>query len=286
MRLTAVWILLAGVVSAQTPEELRAVVQRLGREADSFERSAHRVVAIETLRQTVPDGVRTGRGPRGITTALPGYTREIVSEYGFVSLDEPGGSLKEIRRVLTIDGLRWNKGGKINLGSLADQLTAATADSKRRQLERFEEHGLEGFATDFGQLILLFARGNTTNYEFVLDKLENEAVEPTAIYTYRQLDGPQALTIFEGKQVIRQRLEGRLWVRARDRMPVKLSLDSTRSMNGVAIRDSAEVFYDAQTFDFLYPWRVVHRQFVDGREVVKDEFEYTKMREVFRGSAR
>jgi hypothetical protein len=194
--------------------------------------------------------------------------------------------LKEVRNVLTIDGLRWNKAGKKNLGSLAEQLTAATADTKRRQLERFEEHGLEGFATDFGQLILLFARGGTMNYEFVLDKVENEAVEPTAIYSFRQLNGPQAFTIYEGKQVIRQRLEGQVWVRARDRMPVKVSLESTRTVNAAAVRDTAEVFYDAQTFDFLYPWRVVHRQFVDGREVVKDEFEYTKLREMFPRSRR
>jgi hypothetical protein len=282
----AVSLILAGVVPAQSAEELRAVIDRLGREADRFERAAHRVMAIETLRQTVPDGVRVGRGPRGIQTALPGYTREIVSEYGFISLDEPGGSLKEVRNVLTIDGQRWNKPGRKNLGSLAEQLTAATSDAKRRQLERFEEHGLEGFATDFGQLILLFARGNTTNYEFVLDKVDDEAVERTAIYNYRQLDGPQALTIYEGKEVIRQRLEGKIWIRARDRMPVKISLDSTRSLNGSAVRDTAEVFYDAQSFEFLYPWRVVHRQFVDGREVVKDEFEYGKLRELFPRSSR
>ena len=88
-------LLLSGIsIVAQTTADHQAVFLQLGREADQFERSAHRVVGRERLKQTVPDGVRMGTGMRGIETRLPGYTREMISQYGFVSMDEPGGAIQ------------------------------------------------------------------------------------------------------------------------------------------------------------------------------------------------
>src|SRR6185436_13626241 len=128
------WILsaafLAASATAQTPEALRAVIERLGKEADLFDKRAHRVTGIETLRQTLPRGSRISKGKRGVETVLPEQTREIVSEYGFISLDEPGGWLKEIRMVLSIDGLTWKKGNK-NLDGLARTLSASDDKKKR-----------------------------------------------------------------------------------------------------------------------------------------------------------
>src|SRR5262245_44837145 len=141
---------------AQTPEDLRAVIQRLGREADLFDKSAHRVAGIETLRQTLPKGSRVSTSRTGVETVLPEKKREIVSEYGFIALDERGGWLKEIRRVLTVDGLEWKK-GKQGLDSLARTLAASDDRKKRSLLESYESYGLQGFITDLGQLILLFA---------------------------------------------------------------------------------------------------------------------------------
>jgi hypothetical protein len=116
-------LLLAGIpIVAQTAADHQEVLANLGREADLFERSAHRVVGRERLTQTVPDGVRIGRGMRGIETRLPGFTREIISQYGFVSLDEPGGNIREVRHVLTVDGQAWNKKTK-SLASLAQEIT-------------------------------------------------------------------------------------------------------------------------------------------------------------------
>ena len=49
--------------------------------------------------------------------------------YGYISSDEPGGSLKEVRLVLTIDG-RSGKRGKKDLSDLADRI--GTRDAKNR----------------------------------------------------------------------------------------------------------------------------------------------------------
>ncbi|MBC8167471.1 MAG: hypothetical protein H7Y20_16575, partial [Bryobacteraceae bacterium] len=98
-----------GPAPGQTPVDHKQMLTRLESHADAFERTAYRIAGIETLTQTVPDGMRTGRDLRGGYTKLPGYSRTLVSEYGFVSLDAPGGAVKEVRRVLTIDGQKWSK---------------------------------------------------------------------------------------------------------------------------------------------------------------------------------
>src|SRR4051812_12296679 len=150
-------LLLSPALRGQTPPDHKKVIERLGAEADAFERTAYRIAGRETLKQTVPDGVRLGQGLHGTVTRLPGYTRTVVSEYGFVSVDVPGGAIREVRRVLTIDGLRWNKETK-SLKQLARDIRAGDDRSRQRTLEGFEEHGLTGFVSDLGQLLLLFAR--------------------------------------------------------------------------------------------------------------------------------
>src|SRR5688572_28854656 len=125
-------LLTASSACAQSPEALRAVLDRLGKEADLFDKRAHRVTGIETLRQTLPRGSRVSKSNRGVEVVLPEQTREIVSEYGFIALDEPGGWLKEVRMVVSVDGSKWKKGNK-NLYSLARTLSA-NDDKKKRSL--------------------------------------------------------------------------------------------------------------------------------------------------------
>src|SRR3954454_9653227 len=127
-------MLLNTALQGQSPPDQSKVIDRLGAEADAFERTSYRIVGRETLKQIVPNGVRIGKGLHGTTARLPGYTRVIVSEYGFVSLDVPGGSIREVRRVLTIDGLRWNKESR-SLHELARQLKSGDEKAHQRTLE-------------------------------------------------------------------------------------------------------------------------------------------------------
>jgi hypothetical protein len=269
---------LSGIsIVAQTTADHQAVFSQLGREADQFERSAHRVVGRERLKQTVPDGVRTGVGMRGIETRLPGYTREIVSQYGYVSLDVPGGAIQEVRHILEVDGQRWTKNTK-SLAALAQEITGKDDAGKKRHLERFEEYGLQGFVSDLGQLILLFARGGTQRYELRYDKTDGEGLW---VYTYHQLDGKEALTVYgEGQQPTRQKLKGRIWVRPADRVPLRISIDSERIIESIPIRDNSVVEYARSQFGYLLPERIVHRQFIGTLLFVTDEFTYSDFREV------
>ena len=288
----AMFILLFGLTTlllyAQqpTPEQTRSVVARLAREADLFERNAHRFTGVETLRQVQPAGTRFGKGPRGIITRLPEAVHEIVSEYGYISSDEPGGSLKEVRLVLTIDGFKW-KTGKKDLNDLAGRIGAHDAKNPSRSLESYEDYGLRGFLSDAGQLILLFSRGGTEKYEFSFDRGESETTQGASyVYRYQQLDGGQALTIYGGKEPIRQKLHGELWVRTADQLPFRITIDSTHQMYESEVRDVTAVDYDLSHWGILLPARINHQQFVDGQLFVTDDFTYSGFKQTIPGKLR
>jgi hypothetical protein len=265
--------------------ETRTVVARLGQEADRFEANAHRFIGIEILKQTQPAGTRFSRGPRGIVTGLPEVTHEVISQYGFISSDEPGGSLKEVRSVLTVNGLKWSRGKK-ELGQLADRIAAGDAKNRAKTLESFENYGLRGFLSDAGQLILLFSRNAIDKYEFTFDR---EAIDPSGpvwIYKFQQLDGDAAFTIYGEKQLIRQKLAGEVWLSAGDGLPVRITLNSEYIVEGSAVRDLTAVEYQMTEWGFLLPQRIDHRQFVDGSLFVIDDFRYDKFKEVLKGRTR
>ena len=284
MRLAALLLSAAAACAwAQTPDVQRAVLERLAREADLFDKSAYRYAGTETLKQVQPRGSRVSRGPRGTEAVLPEQTREVVSDYGFIALDERGGWIKEVRVILTVDGLRWNKGKK-GLENLAGALSANDDKKKRSLLESYEDFGLQGFVTDLGPLILLFARGLVSNYELTYERTDtDDRLGPLLVYRYMQLGGSDALTIYEGDEPIKQKLQGRIWFRQNDYAPVRISIDSEHKEKESVIRDVSVVEYDNRQFGFVLPSRITHQQYVDQVLFVSDEFTYSGFREVLSG---
>ncbi len=270
-------VLLSPALLGQSPVDHKKVIARLGAEADTFERTAYRIMGREKLVQVVPDGVRVGKSLRGTYTKLPGYTRTIESEYGFVSLDAPGGSLREIRRVLTIDGDRWNKESK-SLKSLARELTAADDKTRKNSLEKMEEFGLSGFVSDLGQIILLFARGGTSRYEILFERTEADG---TLVFSYQQMDGHEGVTVFGETEVpVKQRMRGRVWVQPGTFLPLRISFDSTREYQKETVIDRSSVDYEQSSFGTLLPARIKHEQFLNGILLVTDEYEYRDWKQV------
>lgn len=281
-------LLIASVALAQqpTPELTRRALTRLEQEANRFERNAHRFVGIETLVQTQPEDTRYSRGPRGIETKLPGDKHEIVSQYTYVSTDEPGGSLKEVRLVLTIDGMKWKRGKK-DLSQLANQIGNREAKNRAKTLESYEEFGLRGFLSDAGQLILLFARGGMEKHEFTYDRVDGAPGHgPAWVYKYQQIDGGHSLTIYGGKEPIHQRLHGEVWVRPSDAMPVRVTINSNHEVNHVQIRDITIVDYQMTEWNVLLPLRIDHKQYVDTQLFVVDQFTYTDFKQTIPGTPR
>jgi hypothetical protein len=262
-----------------TSEQTRAVIARLAKEADQFERNAHRFTGKETLRQVQPAGTRFTKGPRGINAKLPESIRVVVSEYGYISADEPGGSLKEVRLILTVDGAKWKKGKK-DLNALANQIGTRDAKDRAKTLEAYEDYGLRGFLSDAGQMILLFSGNGVEKYEFTFDRVESGGIQGDLwVYRYRQLDGDQALTIYGGKETIRHRMRGEYWARATDMTPFRVTLDATHLIDKSEIRDITMVDYKKSQWGILLPAQIDHRQYVDKQLFVIDQFSYSDFKQ-------
>ena len=189
----------------------------------------------------------------------------------------PAASVREVRRVLTVDGLRWNKESK-SLKQLAREMMAGDDRAHQRTLESFEEHGLTGFVSDLGQLILLFARGAVSRYEFQFERTEEDG---TAAFTYLQLDGNEAVTVYgETSTPVRQKMHGRVWVEQGTLRPLRISFDSTRTYEGEVVTDNSVIAYAASGFGTLLPSRIVHEQHLGKTLLVTDEYEYSGWKQV------
>lgn len=235
------------------------VLERLGPEADRFAEAAPRWIASEILRQIV----------QGTETHV------VRSEYGFVSL--PSG-MREIRRVVSVDGRKVKQSKKLD--SLALALASDDDTARRKLLESFEKHRLHGIATDFGQLILLFAHGNQQKFEFSRPQAVVAGQQHYFVLRFQQLDGSEALTIFEGGTPVKQKMRGEVWIRASDRLPVRIALDSEHHDGDDQVRDVGAVDYRPSASGVLLPAAVLHRQFRNGRLQVQDHFQYTDYREI------
>ena len=205
--------------------------------------------------------------------------REIVSQYGFALLDQ---AVHELRQVTFVDGKQVT-GERRAQDELAKLITASADQRKRRSLQQFEKYGLRGGVTDFGQILLLFSRASIERYEITY--LGPRMLSPTGMqaFRYKQLDGPQALAVYRQDQrgparhtsVVRHlSVEGEIWVRESDGLPLHVTLNATDSSSGQALREEAVVDYAVSEFGTVLPAQTIHRELRDGMLVTENKFTY------------
>jgi len=232
-------------------------VERIQQEADRFIETASRIEGKETLTQT----------------HAPQTQRQIVSEYGFLTLQP--GEIREIRQVELVDGKPAKKRGNA-LKDLAANLTAAGDEQRRKLLLDFEKHGLQGVAVGFGPLIQMFSTPKMPKFEFIFQRMDHLNGTPVAIYRYEQIDGTGGLTIYSEGKPIHQKLRGEVWVLPTDGVPARIVLDSEFEEGKSKMRDITFVDYGASELGVLLPLTVGHRQFRDRTVLVQDLFRYTE----------
>jgi hypothetical protein len=147
--------------------------------------------------------------------------------------------------------------------------------SRRRLLEEFEKHGLTGAVTDFGQILLLFERGNQERYEFLPVDERLLGAERCTVFAYRQGDGPGALTVWEDKDRLQSRVEGEIWVSTDGYRLERITLKSIRTEASGPVRDDAEVDYVMTSHGVLAPAAVTHREYRGGQLTTENLFTYT-----------
>jgi hypothetical protein len=278
------FLLLAAVASAGAvrADPVQRMTARLSEEAAAFARIAPDVIGTETLRQRAievhhrrfhPHIVDPDEKPRG-----PEWqNREIVSEYSYSTLSDNPAAIREFRRVLTVDGRRVTKRNE-SPDLLAKSIRSGDDRIKHKLLEQFEKFGLIGTVTDFGQIILLFEGRNIEQYEFSVAGTRMMGADSVTVFRYKQIDGPDRLTVWDGSKETRQKTDGEIWVRQSDYMPLRITLNAERGLGQHAVREEAVVDYTMSPFGALLPVSVLHREYRAGALVAENRFSYSNFR--------
>lgn len=274
-------VLLLAVASclwAQNPTQ--RLTSRLAEEAAAFERLAPQVLGEETLVQRAekPPGrfrIRIGADAKNPPPAEY-QQRTLVSEYAF-TIFQDDGAMHEIRSVLSVDGRAVLKDSTRDLAAI---ITARDDGRKRALLRQFEEHGLQGAATDLGQYILLFSPARIDQFEFRQPRATTLNGERVLVFAYSQLDGPGRLTVVDARknEARNFRLEGEVWVRERDYVPLRITMRGTQTLGENGIAQSAEIDYAMSPYGALLPTAVRHRDMRGNRMVAENNFTYAKFK--------
>lgn len=266
--LRVVPFLIFGVVLG-ADERTERMTERLAEEAGAFQRVAPELLGRETMEQKALKARPRFRIRVGDQAEW--QVRTLVSEYGYTTFAD--GALHELRQVVTVDGKAVKNKGPQELARII-----TTADEKRKQelLKSFRDYGLLGAVNDFGQIILLFTPRGIGRYEFVFREAANVEGIAALVWDYRQIDGPNALTVVEARReaVQQVRMEGQVWVRADDYLPLRVTVTSTQNQDGQTVRHEATVDYARSEFGAVLPVRTRHREVWDERAVAENEVRY------------
>lgn len=279
MRFLVAWAAAIAACAQQLPpDHLKLGLARLSEEAETFARLAPRVIGEERLVQRAlarPPRfrLRVGKAAAG-EEALRYQTREIVSEYGYSTLKGDPEKLMEFRQVVAVDGKQVAKREKAR-ETLTMGIRSDDDRRKKRMLQEFERHGLVGAATDFGQILLLFRRRFLEQYRFDFERYDRVGAEPARVYRYQQLGGGDRLVIFEGREATHRKLEGEVWLRQRDYLPLRITMSVSVTDGEVPVRHVAFVDYEMSRFALLLPVSVVHRETVADVQRMENRFAYS-----------
>ena len=269
---------LASAAGAQTLPE---ILSRLSEEAEVFRRVAPQVLAEETLTQRAVKAPPRFHPRVGAAAAKPlnltRQTREIISEYSFGTLKDAPESLHEFRQVISVDGQAISATAAAR-HSLALGLASADDHARKRMLEDFQKYGLTNAVVDFGPLLLLFTKRQTGNYHFELAGDDRIGADPVKIVSYAQVSGPDRMLVFQGRRAIHQPIQGRIYARVPDGLPLRITIVESRESGKNTFRDEAVVDYTPNAHGFLAPAAVTHRGFAGDQLLVEDEFRYTPFR--------
>ena len=206
-------------------DELTPLLERLSREADAFHANVTRVVGTETLRQKAARVERRFK-PRAGTPGLPPLAwqqREVISEFGVSAFPEAGGIYHEVRKVQQVDGKQIRKAQEARF-SLASDMRSADDKLRRKLLLDFEKHGLLGAATDFTLSLLMFRPEPIKMFRFGPSKATRLGPDEVLAVVFRQSEGEAQFTVYEGSRTNRARLQGEVWLRKPDGVPVRVIL--------------------------------------------------------------
>jgi hypothetical protein len=269
------------LLSAQVPPPqptLPEILARVAEEAEVLEQNAPKALTQETLEQRAqifPPRSLLRVGKAATLAPKPRLlVREIVSEYSVGTLKESNSpDLVEFRQVVSVDGRRVQSAASAR-HALSLGIHSADDRVRKRMLEDFAKHGLVDVATDYGLILLAFTKRGLENMEVKPAGESRVGAEDALVFSWRQTSAAGGELEFFGNQSARRPLQGMLYVRKSDGLPLRVQAWAEHPDAKRTIRDEAAVDYALSTHGFLMPASVVHRHLVDGQLKTENLYRY------------
>jgi hypothetical protein len=252
---------------------------RIAEEADVLEQNAPRIVTTERLQQRSllpPTRFRPRIGSTAEQATGPHLrVREVLSEFSFGALrgSQPH-ELVEFRQVLSVDGEpRQTSDNAIR--ALSQNLRDGDDRTRKRLLEEFAGNGLVDVATDYALIILAFTSRGQQRMEFSALGPSYVGVDSAVSFAWKQNSSQGGAVEFHGKESVHRALQGTLWVRAFDSLPLRVNawMEYPDRADRI-IRDDATVDYIMSEHGFLTPASVIHRHLVNGIVITENLYTY------------
>jgi hypothetical protein len=265
----------------------RPLLARVAEEADAMAQNIAKTLSIETLEQRSAGQPARARPRFGAAPAAhPGHltVRQIVSEYSVGAWRETDSrDLHEFRQILSVDGLPIQT-EETARHTLSLGMQSPSDRIRKRLLQQLASFGLVDIATDYGLILLEFTRRGWENLQFGSTAEARLGTSTALVLSWKQRSTAGGELEFHGRQVVRQPLEGRLWMRRSDGLPLRVEAWAEVRDGGHTVRDQASVEYAMSSHGFLTPASVLHRHSVDGQVMTENLYRYQPFK-MFRADA-
>lgn len=256
----------------------RDILSRISEEAEVLQQNAPKVLSQETLEQRAvmpPSRFRPRIGASANEAPKPRLAvREVVSEYSVGTLKESDSrNLVEFRQVVSVDGRHIQS---LEGARRALSLGVHSADDRirKRMLEDFAKHGLVDIATDYALILLAFSKRGLAQMKIETTGEDQVGADQATVLRWEQTSPDAGELEFHGRQMTRRALQGTLWVRKSDGLPLRIRAWAEHTDAKHQIRDEATVDYILSPHGFLTPASVVHRHLVDSNLITENLYRY------------
>jgi hypothetical protein len=256
---------------------LRPLLARAAEEADAMAQNIPKTLSIETLDQRsahVPTRFRPRFGSAAVPPPTRSTVRQVVSEYSVGTLQETDSSdLHEFRQVISVDGRTLQTEASAR-HTLSLGMNSPSDRIRKRMLEQFARYGLVDIAADYGLILLEFTRRGWGNLQFAPAGEARLSTSAALVLGWKQRSTAGGELEFRGRRAMYQSLEGRLWMRKSDGLPLRVEAWAELQDSGHTVRDQASVEYVMSSHGFLTPISVIHRHSVDGQIMTENLYSY------------
>jgi hypothetical protein len=279
----ATFLVISAEVFAASPTlSKEKILARVAEEAEVFQENIPNTLTQETLNQRAalpPSRFRPRVGSAAVQAPRPRVqVRQIVSEYSVGTFKETGShDLHEFRQVVSVDG-RAVQSAESARHALSLGVHSEDDRIRKRMLEEFARYGLVDIASDYGLILLEFSKRGLENLDIQPGQTANIGTEAAEALVWKQKSEAGGELEFAGKRAVRQPLQGILWVRETDGLPLRVEAWAEYTDRNHVVRDQATVDYSLSVHGFLTPVSVVHRHSIDGHLITENLYHYQPFR--------